>query len=119
MRFGLAAFVIARGDEEEAQAEYHELQALADLDDRRSQLAGRDPDTVMMRVDSSSPRVGANGGTMAGLVGSYDQVAARIEAFAAAGIELFMLQFQPLERELERFAAEVIPRVRTAVAAVS
>ena len=30
---------------------------------------------------------------------------------ADAGIELFMLQFQPLEREVERFGAEIIPRV--------
>ena len=49
---------------------------------------------------------------MAGLVGSYDQVADRIAAFPEAGIELFMLQFQPLEAEVERFGAEVIPRVR-------
>jgi alkanesulfonate monooxygenase SsuD/methylene tetrahydromethanopterin reductase-like flavin-dependent oxidoreductase (luciferase family) len=47
-----------------------------------------------------------------GLVGSYDEVAARIRAFHAAGIELFMLQFQPFEAEMERFAKEVIPRVR-------
>ena len=42
----------------------------------------------------------------------YDEVAARIQAFHAAGIELFMLQFQPFEAEMERFAKEVIPRVR-------
>jgi alkanesulfonate monooxygenase len=58
------------------------------------------------------PRVGSHGGTAAGLVGSYDEVAARIEAFYAAGIELFMLQFQPFEAEMWRFAREVIPRVR-------
>jgi alkanesulfonate monooxygenase len=39
-------------------------------------------------------------------------VAERIEAFHAAGIELFMLQFQPFEAEMQRFALEVIPRVR-------
>jgi alkanesulfonate monooxygenase len=57
--------------------------------------------------------VGSNGGTAAGLVGSYDEVAARIEAFHAAGIGLFMLQFQPFEAEMRRFAEEIIPRVRT------
>jgi alkanesulfonate monooxygenase len=57
-------------------------------------------------------RVGSNGGTAAGLVGSYDEVAERIKAFHAAGIELFMLQFQPFEVEMRRFAREVIPRVR-------
>jgi alkanesulfonate monooxygenase len=66
----------------------------------------------MMQTMQKTPRVGTNGGTAAGLVGSYDEVAARIGAFHAAGIELFMLQFQPFEAEMRRFALEVIPRVR-------
>jgi alkanesulfonate monooxygenase len=59
-----------------------------------------------------SQRIGSNGGTAAGLVGSYDEVADRIIAFHAAGIELFMLHFQPFEAEMKRFAEEIIPRVR-------
>jgi alkanesulfonate monooxygenase len=59
---------------------------------------------------SKTPRVGSNGGTAAGLVGSYDQVAERIKVFGAAGIDLFMLQFQPSKQS--RFAAEILPRVR-------
>ena len=66
----------------------------------------------MMQTMQKSPRVGSNGGTAAGLVGSYEEVADRIIAFHAAGIELFMLQFQPFEAEMRRFAREVIPRVR-------
>jgi alkanesulfonate monooxygenase len=66
----------------------------------------------MAQTMSKTPRVGSNGGTAAGLVGSYDQVAERIRQFGAAGIELFMLQFQPFEEEMRRFAAEVMPRVR-------
>ena len=58
------------------------------------------------------PVVGSNGGTAAGLVGTYDQVAARIRAFHDAGIELYMLQFQPFEADMRRFAAEVMPRVK-------
>ena len=64
----------------------------------------------MAQTMSKAPRVGSNGGTAAGLVGSYDQVADRIRAFADAGIELFMLQFQPFEAEMRRFAAEIMPR---------
>ena len=66
----------------------------------------------MAAVLARTPRVGSNGGTGAGLVGDYDQVAARIVAFHRAGIETFMLQYQPFEREMARFAAEVMPRVR-------
>ncbi len=113
LRFGLAAFVIAREDDDEAQAEYEHLQALADRDDRSALVAGVDPKVAMMQVGAGVPRVGTNGGTLAGLVGGYDEVARRIHAFHAAGIELFMLQFQPLEAEAERFANEVIPRVRS------
>jgi alkanesulfonate monooxygenase len=66
----------------------------------------------MFKVNRDLPRVGTNGGTLAGLVGSYDTVVDKLAAFTRAGIELFMLQFQPLEAEVERFGAEVIPRVR-------
>ena len=112
LRFGLSAFVIARPDEDEAHAEHERLLALSARDDRSRVVAGTDPAVAMMKVGAGVPRVGTNGGTLAGLVGSYDQVAERIAAFAAAGIELLMLQFQPLEAELDRFGAEVIPRVR-------
>jgi alkanesulfonate monooxygenase len=78
------------------------------------QKRNTDPKVVMMQTMQKTARVGTNGGTAAGLVGSYDEVAARISAFHAAGIELFMLQFQPFEVEMRRFAEEVIPRVRQA-----
>ncbi len=112
LRFGLAAFVIARPDEDEATAEFERLLALSARDDRSRLVSGTDKDVAMMKVGAGVPRVGTNGGTLAGLVGSYDQVAERIAAFSAAGIELFMLQFQPLEAEVVRFGFEVIPRVR-------
>ncbi|MFG1477951.1 LLM class flavin-dependent oxidoreductase [Xanthobacter sp. V4C-4] len=111
--FGLAAFVIARDSEREAHDYYRHLLALADRDAAaRADLSARtDANVVMIKTFGKSPRVGTNGGTAAGLVGTYDQVAERIRAFHAAGIELFMLQFQPLKAELERFAAEVFPRL--------
>jgi alkanesulfonate monooxygenase len=75
-------------------------------------LANADPEAVMFRTAAKSARIGSNGGTSAGLVGSYDTVASRILAFHAAGVELFMLQFQPVDIEMRRFAEQVIPRVR-------
>jgi alkanesulfonate monooxygenase len=112
--FGLSAFVIARETDGQAQAALARLADLAKLDApiRAIQRANTDPYSVMAQTMSKTPRVGSNGGTAAGLVGSYDQVAARIRAFGDAGIELFMLQFQPFEAEMRRFAAEVMPRVR-------
>lgn len=114
MRFGLSAFVIARETENEAQAALDRLFALAQKDApiRAVQRANTDEASVMAQTMRKSPRVGSNGGTAAGLVGNYAQVAERIRAFHDAGIELFMLQFQPFEREMARFAVEVMPRVR-------
>jgi alkanesulfonate monooxygenase len=114
LRFGLSAFVVARETREQAQAALERLLSLAakDAPMKAIQKQNTDPRVVMMQTMQKTPRVGSNGGTAAGLVGSYDEVAARIEAFHAAGVELFMLQFQPFEAEMRRFALEVIPRVR-------
>jgi alkanesulfonate monooxygenase len=114
LEFGLSAFVIARETEAQAQSALLRLSELAKLDApiRVLQRANTDPYSVMAQTMSKTPRVGSNGGTAAGLVGSYDQVAERIRQFHEAGIELFMLQFQPFEAEMRRFAAEIIPRVR-------
>ena len=116
LRFGLSAFVVARETSEQARAEHERLLALSakDAPMKAIQRQNTDPKVVMMQTMQKTARVGTNGGTAAGLVGSYDEVAARIRAFHAAGIELFMLQFQPFEAEMRRFALEVIPRVRQA-----
>lgn len=116
LRFGLSAFVIARETEAEARDAYERLVELAaqDADVHTLQRKHADPKTVMFQTMAKSVRVGTNGGTAAGLVGSYDQVSERILAFHEAGIELFMLQFQPLRAEMRRFAAEVMPRVHAA-----
>ena len=67
----------------------------------------------MFRTFANGPRgLGTNGGTSLGLVGDYDTVARRIVTLIEAGIETFLFQFQPLRQELQRFADQVMPRVR-------
>ena len=114
LKFGLAAFVIARETDEEAEAALAYAWELAAKDEPALAhiFAGADPKAVMFQTFQKYPHIGTNGGTAAGLVGSYDRVAERIQAFHEQGVELFMLQFQPFEAEMERFAREVIPRVR-------
>jgi alkanesulfonate monooxygenase len=116
LRFGLSAFVVARATGAEAKAAHERLLGLSAKDAPMKEIQKRntDPKVVMMQTMQKTARVGTNGGTAAGLVGSYDEVAERIGAFYAAGIELFMLQFHPFEVEMQRFAEEVIPRVRLA-----
>lgn len=114
LRFGLSAFVIARETDAAAQQHLAHLFELASRDAplRQQQKANIDPQAVMFQTFAQTPRVGSNGGTAAGLVGSYETVAQRIAAFHRAGIELFMLQFQPFEADMRGFAEQVIPRVK-------
>ncbi|MGE0415942.1 MAG: LLM class flavin-dependent oxidoreductase [Acetobacteraceae bacterium] len=118
LRYGLSAFPIARATHAEAETHLHHLSELAKKDApfRAVQRANTDPKSVMAATMSKTPRVGSNGGTAAELVGDYDTVAERIVAFNRIGIETFMLQFQPFEAEMERFAQEVMPRVRRLLA---
>jgi alkanesulfonate monooxygenase len=116
LRFGLAAFVIARETDEEAEAALAYAWELAGKDEPAlAHVYGNaDPKAVMFQTFQKYPHIGTNGGTAAGLVGSYERVAERIRAFHEQGIELFMLQFQPFEAEMQRFAERVIPLVRAA-----
>lgn len=113
-RYGLAAFVIARDSDGAARDELAYAFDLAGRDtaETHSVLSNADPHAQMFKTFARNPHVGTNGGTAAGLVGSYDTVAERIVAFSRLGIDLFMLQFQPFEPEMRRFAEHVIPRVR-------
>ncbi len=120
LRFGMPAFVIARATAEEADEELR-LQWSLDAQDggaRARLLRDTDRDAQMFRSFATTPRIGTNGGTAAGLVGDYDTVAERIAAFHAVGVETFLLQFQPLVADAESFAAEVLPRVRRLVGAL-
>jgi alkanesulfonate monooxygenase len=114
VRFGLAAFVIARESDRAAEEELAYAFELAGRDtaETHSVLSNADPKAQMFKTFAEHPHVGTNGGTAAGLVGSYDTVAERIVRFGHLGVELFMLQFQPFESEMRRFAEFVLPRVR-------
>ncbi|WP_043364269.1 LLM class flavin-dependent oxidoreductase [Belnapia sp. F-4-1] len=113
VRFGLSTFVIARETGEEAQAEYRRLLELAaeDTDIKAYVKANTDPAVAMRKTQAKYESVGTNGGTSAGTVGSYQQVAERLMQFHAAGIDTLLTQFQPFEREMRRFAEHVMPRL--------
>ncbi|MGJ6126881.1 LLM class flavin-dependent oxidoreductase [Mycolicibacterium sp. Y3] len=79
-RFGLAAFVIARDTDQEAADELAYAFELAGRDtaETHSVLSNADPKAQMFKTFAAHPHVGTNGGTAAGLVGSYDTVAERV-----------------------------------------
>ena len=75
VRYGLAAFVVARPTAAEAQAELDRHWELNRLDEEytASIIAGADEKAVMFQTFAKYPAIGTNGGTAAGLVGSYDE----------------------------------------------
>jgi alkanesulfonate monooxygenase len=111
LAFGMSAFVIARKTRAEAEQEFQRLLELSRADDFSELLGNADAKAAMFKLNTDLAAVGTNGGTASGLVGSYDEVAERMAEFNQSGIDTFMLQFQPIEPELDRFIAEVLPRL--------
>jgi len=66
----------------------------------------------MHQVHQHRRTIGTNGGSAADLIGSYDEVATRIRAFGRAGIDTFLLMFQPFEADMRGFAKHVLPGLR-------
>src|SRR5215471_6615225 len=108
MKFGVAGYAIVRETEREAQQELRRItdvqQSAAGYANYQQWLAGTQLEQRVSLEDYSV----SNRGLRSGLVGTAEQVAERIAAFEAAGVELLLLQFSPQLEEMERFAAGVI-----------
>jgi alkanesulfonate monooxygenase len=123
LTFGTTGFVVARDTDHAAEQELARLFEIQDrfYDVRRANMQQNiDPKAQTLsynkRYAGGGRMIGANGGTLPGFVGSYDTVAQRLAAFWSAGVTTFLLSFYPLIEEQERFAGEVIPRVRALAA---
>lgn len=134
LRTGIRLHVIARPTADEAWAEADRLLAgmsperiaaaqarFARMDSvgqaRMTALHGGSADglTVAPNLWAGVGLVREGAGTA--LVGSYAEVAARIDEYAALGVDEFVLSGWPHREEAERVGAEVLPRVATAVPA--
>src|SRR5258707_14477182 len=107
-RYGVAAYVIVRSTEEEAQKELARITnvktSAAGFDNYQQWLSGTKLEGPMSIQEYSV----SNRGLRSGLVGTPDQVAATIAEFEKAGVDLLLLQCSPQLEEMERFAADVI-----------
>ena len=56
--------------------------------------------------------MGTNGGTIAGLVGTPEQIAERMHEFESLRIETFLLQYHLTLKEFERLRSEIIPLLK-------
>jgi FMNH2-dependent dimethyl sulfone monooxygenase len=110
MQYGVAAYAIVRDTQEEAEEE------LARITDVKASTAGYNnyqqwlSGTKLEGQMSIEEYSVSNRGLRPGLVGTPDRVAARIDQFEAAGVNLLLLQCSPQLEEMERFAAEVMHR---------
>lgn len=109
MTFGMAAYSIVRDTEAEARAE---LARVTDVSEG-SPGFGNYQDWVRNTVHQSPTSLAdysvSNRGLRPGLVGTPDQVAERVRAYEAAGVDFLLLQCSPQLEEMERFAEQVMP----------
>ncbi len=106
--YGVSGYVIVRDTEQEAQAELARIldvraspEAYASYQDF---VAGSQLESQVSLEEYSV----SNRGLRAGLVGTPEQVTARIREYEAAGVDLMLLQFSPQREEMQRFGEQVI-----------
>jgi FMNH2-dependent dimethyl sulfone monooxygenase len=112
MSYGMAAYVIVRNTEEEAQRERARItnvdEGSAGYHNYQDWLSNTQLEQRVSLEDYSV----SNRGLRAGLVGTKEQVADAIRGYQDAGVGLLLLQCSPQLEEMERFAEEVMPLVQ-------
>jgi FMNH2-dependent dimethyl sulfone monooxygenase len=109
MTYGMAAYTIVRPTEAEAQAELARITNVAPGSAGYANYQDWISHTQLEQRVSLEDYSVSNRGLRAGLVGTPEQVAERVRAFAGVGVDLLLLQSSPQLEEMERFASEVMP----------
>ena len=113
MSYGMAAYAIVRDSEAEAQRELERITRIPGL------AAGSPPPrfanfdqwlsgTQLERQMKLEEYSVSNRGLRPRLVGTPEQIRARVAEYEAVGLDLLLLQMSPQAEEMERFAAKVI-----------
>ncbi|HEX3525860.1 MAG TPA: LLM class flavin-dependent oxidoreductase [Thermoanaerobaculia bacterium] len=111
MTYGMAAYEIVRPTEAEAQAELARITNVSPGSPGYANYQDWIAHTQLEQRVSLEDYSVSNRGLRAGLVGTPEQVAERVRAFADVGVDMLLLQSSPQLEEMERFAAEVMPLV--------
>jgi FMNH2-dependent dimethyl sulfone monooxygenase len=117
MTFGAAGYAVVRSSEAEARNEVTRITDVRQSARGYSNYQDWIGNTQLEQRVSLADYSVSNRGLRSGLVGTPEQVAERILAFEANGVDLLLLQISPQYEEMERFAEEVIPLVRGGAAA--
>ncbi len=112
MTYGVAAYCIVRSTEEEAQAEVARITDVQASSRAYQSYQDFVSKSKLEREVSLEDYSVSNRGLRAGLIGTPEQVAARIAAFEAIGVDLLLMQSSPQLEEIERFGREVTPLLR-------
>ena len=113
MQYGMAGFTIVRDSEAEAKRELARITQMpatpppgfANFD---QWLSGTQLERELKLQEYSV----SNRGLRPNLVGTPEQVAQRIADYEGAGLDLLLLQMSPQAEEMDRFAAQVMGKVR-------
>jgi len=111
MTYGMAAYVIVRDTEPEAQRELERITNVSPGSPGYTNYQDWIANTKLEQQVSLEDYSVSNRGPRAGLVGTPEQVAERIVELEKAGLDLLLLQCSPQLEEMERFAEQVMPEV--------
>lgn len=119
VKIGINAFIIARDTEQEAQAVLKEIiakanpQAVKAFSDETRQAGAASPEGEGNWAKSTfEDLVQYNDGFKTNLIGTPEQIAERIVAYKAVGVDLVLAGFLHFIEEVEYFGQHVLPLVR-------
>jgi len=117
LTYGIAGYSIVRDSEAEAKKEVARItnvqQSARGYANYRQWITGSQLEQKISLQDYSV----SNRGLRSGLVGTPEQVSARLNEFSAVGVDLVLLQSSPQLEEMDRFSAQVMQPTGTGEAA--
>jgi FMNH2-dependent dimethyl sulfone monooxygenase len=108
LRFGVAGYTIVRDTEGEVKDEIDRITNVAEGSPGYGNYQDWIANTKLEQQVSLQDYSVSNRGLRSGLIGTPEQVAERVAAFSAVGVDLLLLQCSPQLEEMERFAEGVI-----------
>lgn len=108
LTFGVAGYAIVRDSDAEVEREIERITNVEPGSPGYGNYTDWVSNTKLEQRVSLQDYSVSNRGLRAGLTGTPERVAERVEEFAAAGVNLLLLQCSPQLEEMERFSAQVI-----------